>query len=167
MEIRRARAADALAIARALAAAFAEYAPAYTPAALAATTPPAARVRARLREGPTWVAVEGGAVVGTVSAVPRDAGVYVRSMAVLPAARGHGAGAALLREVEGFARDWGAASLFLSTTPFLTAAIRLYERHGFRATGDGPHDLHGTPLVTMVKPLPPLPGAESSPAEGY
>jgi ribosomal protein S18 acetylase RimI-like enzyme len=164
MEIRRARAADAAAIARALAAAFAEFAPAYTPAALAATTPPAARVRARLREGPIWVAVEGGAVVGTVSAVPRGAGVYVRSMAVLPAARGRGAGAALLREVERYARGLGATSLFLSTTPFLTQAIRLYVRHGFAATGDGPHDLHGTPLITMVKPLPP---AESAGPEGY
>jgi GNAT superfamily N-acetyltransferase len=160
MEIRRARAADASAIARALAAAFAEYAPAYTPAALAATTPPAARVRARLREGPTWVAIEGGVVIGTVSAVPRGASVYVRGMAVLPAARGQGAGAALLREVETYARGLGAASLFLSTTPFLTEAIRLYERHGFGATGDGPHDLHGTPLVTMVKPLLSLPVAE-------
>jgi GNAT superfamily N-acetyltransferase len=160
MEIRRARAADAPAIARALAAAFAEYAPAYTPAALAATTPPAARVRARLREGPTWVAIEGGVVIGTVSAVPRGASVYVRGMAVLPAARGQGAGAALLREVETYARGLGAASLFLSTTPFLTEAIRLYERHGFGATGDGPHDLHGTPLVTMVKPLLSLPVAE-------
>jgi GNAT superfamily N-acetyltransferase len=160
MEIRRARAADAPAIARALAAAFAEYAPAYTPAALAATTPPAARVRARLREGPTWVAVEGGVVIGTVSAVPRGASVYVRGMAVLPAARGQGAGAALLREVEGFARGLGAAALFLSTTPFLTGAIHLYQRHGFAATDAGPHDLHGTPLVTMVKPLLPLPVAE-------
>lgn len=167
MEIRRARAADAPAIARALAAAFAEYAPAYTPAALAATTPPAARIRARLREGPTWVAVEAGAIVGTVSAAPRGASVYVRSMAVLPAARGHGAGAALLAAVESFARGLGATSLFLSTTPFLTQAIRLYERHGFGATGDGPHDLHGTPLVSMIKPLPPLPVAESSHAEGY
>jgi hypothetical protein len=41
--------------------------------------------------------------------------------------------------------------MVLSTTPFLTAAISLYERFGFSRSIDGPHDLYGTPLFTMVK----------------
>jgi hypothetical protein len=43
--------------------------------------------------------------------------------------------------------------LFLSTTPFLTHAIVLYEGLGFQRSNEGPHDLFGTPLFTMVKTL--------------
>ena len=154
MLIRRASAADAPTIAGVLAAAFAEYAPLYTPDGLAATTPPADLIRARLEEGPIWVAVQEDAIVGTVGAVRRGEALYVRSMAVLPTARGNRIGEALLYEVEAFARAAGAISLLLSTTPFLARAIRLYEQWGFGFTDTGPHDLFGTPLLTMVKPLP-------------
>ena len=157
MLIRRAVAADAPAIAGVLVAAFAEYAPLYTPDGLAATTPSAAVIRARLDEGPIWVALHEDAIIGTVGTVRRGAVLYVRSMAVLPAARGHRIGEGLLREVEAFARADGATSLLLSTTPFLARAIHLYEQFGFRASEAGPHDLHGTPLLTMIKPLPVLP----------
>ena len=43
--------------------------------------------------------------------------------------------------------------MFLSTTPFLESAIRLYEKFGFQRTSDGPLDLFGTPLFTMQKSL--------------
>jgi GNAT superfamily N-acetyltransferase len=132
---------------------FAEEEPAYTPEAFAATTLTGERVQARMKEGPVWVALRDDAIVGTVSAVLRGEAVYVRGMAVLPAARGHGVGALLLAEAEGFARARGCTRLLLSTTPFLDAAIRLYERAGFRRSGEGPQDLLGTPLFTMVKEL--------------
>src|SRR5690348_338366 len=103
--IRRATAEDVEAMARVLQEAFAEYAPRYTPGGLTATTPPAERIRERLAEGPAWVARLDEATVGTVAAVARGTGVYVRSMAVLPAARGHGAGAALLHAAESFAHE--------------------------------------------------------------
>ena len=74
-------------------------------------------------------------------------------MAIAPDARGHGLGAQLLELVERFARRHGMTRLFLSTTPFLDDAIRLYERHGFRRTIEGPQTLFGTPLFTMEKPL--------------
>lgn len=153
LEIRRAGAAEAPAIAGVLHAAFAEYEAAYTPGGFAATTPAAEQIRARLDEGPIWVAVRDGAVVGTVGAVIRGEAVYMRGMAALPAVRGHGVGRVLLREVEDFARSVGAQHIWLSTTPFLTGAIHLYEQGGFRRTADPPHDLFGTPLFTMVKPL--------------
>jgi hypothetical protein len=40
--------------------------------------------------------------------------------------------------------------LALNTTPFLLAAVQLYERRGFRYTGEAP-DLFGTRLLTMAK----------------
>jgi ribosomal protein S18 acetylase RimI-like enzyme len=52
----------------------------------------------------------------------------------------------LLAQVEMFARRHGDRRLTLSTTPFLTGAIQLYERAGFRRVEEGPDDLRGTPL---------------------
>jgi hypothetical protein len=43
--------------------------------------------------------------------------------------------------------------LLLSTTPFLSEAIKLYERSGFRRSTEGPRELFGTPLFTMEKQL--------------
>jgi len=72
---------------------------------------------------------------------------------VLPVARGQGIAMQLLEEVESFAIANQHARLFLSTTPFLTSAIRLYERFGFQRNDKGPDDLFETPLFTMVKQL--------------
>jgi ribosomal protein S18 acetylase RimI-like enzyme len=74
-------------------------------------------------------------------------------MAVLPRARGKKIGWSLLKAVEHFARRQNCRRMFLSTTPFLHRAIRLYERFGFRRGAEGPHELFGTPLFTMVKRL--------------
>ncbi len=153
IEIRLAVIEEVALIANVLRQAFLEYEPAYTPPAFAATTPTAEQIHDRFTEGPVWVAIGEGVLVGTVSAVLKGSAVYVRSMAVLPAARGQGLGVKLLQQTETFARDHQAQQLFLSTTPFLSRAIRLYETYGFRRTADGPHELFGTPLFTMVKPL--------------
>lgn len=151
--IRLATPEDVTAIAMVLHQAFVEYEDSYTPEALAATTPPADLIRQRLADGPSWVAVQNGVVVGTVSAVLTSGGAYIRSMAIVPTERGQGLGRLLLQTVEAFAHTHEATRLFLSTTPFLARAIRLYEQFGFRQSADGPHDLFGTPLFTMVKAL--------------
>ena len=106
-----------------------------------------------MAEGPIWVAVQEEVVLGTVSVVPLGDELYIRGMAVSPEARGLGLGELLLKTVEGFAFAHGHKRLTLSTTPFLLRAIRLYRRFGFQRTADGPHELFGTPLFTMVKDL--------------
>lgn len=155
IEVRRALPSEADAISRVLHEAFVEFESSYIHEAYAATTPGTEQVANRFAEGPLWVAVQDGTIVGTVSAVPKGDALYVRSMAVLSDARGLGIGVLLLAEVESYALAHGHKTLFLSTTPFLTGAIRLYERAGFQRTDDGPHDLFGTPLFTMVKTLGP------------
>jgi len=153
VQIRRAGPGDCAAIAALLYESFIEYEPLYTPAAFAATTPTSDDVLERMREGPFWVASESGKIIGTASVVAKSEGLYIRGMAVLPAARGRRTGWLLLAHMEDFAVQNGLRRLFLSTTPFLGRAIRLYERFDFRRTAAGPHDLLGTPLFTMEKSL--------------
>jgi ribosomal protein S18 acetylase RimI-like enzyme len=144
---------EAADIAAVLRDAFEAYRPLYTPAAFAATTPPADGVRQRWHEGPVWVALQGERIVGTAAAVPRVDALYMRSMAVSPASRGAGCGRRLLEAMERHAAAHGFVTVVLSTTPFLDPAIALYERCGFRRTDAGPLDLAGTPLFTMEKIL--------------
>lgn len=151
IEIRSAEVRDAPAIAFLLADSFAEYQPLYTAEGFAATAITGEQVAQRIAEGPVWVALSDESVVGTVTVVTRSESLYVRGMAVHPKARGQRIGELLLAEVERFAGAGRFQRLFLSTTPFLDRAIRLYERHGFQRTDQGPHDLQGTPLFTMEK----------------
>lgn len=144
VQIRRATAQDALSIASVLRQAFAEHEPWYTKEAYAATTPGADEVLARMNQGPTWIALHHDQIVGTASVVSKPEGIYVRGMAVLPSARGLGIGYLLLTEIQRFAEEHCSKRLFLSTTPFLNRAIRLYEAFGFERTNEGPHDLFGT-----------------------
>jgi ribosomal protein S18 acetylase RimI-like enzyme len=146
---------EAESIASVLYQAFAEFEPLYTTAAFAATTPASDQIQKRWSEGPVWVAAEGSQIVGTVSAVPKPEGLYIRSMAVLPSYQGQEIGYILLQTVEHFAKMQDIRSVFLSTTPFLIGAIRLYEQFGFQRTYDGLHELFGTPLFTMVMLLEP------------
>jgi GNAT superfamily N-acetyltransferase len=161
--VRLATADDASSIASLLGEAFAPYQPRYTADAFAATVPASEVIRARWHEGPVWVALHGEVIAGTVAAVLTDGGAYLRSMAVAPDARGRGVGAQLLEHVEQFARRHGMRRLFLSTTPFLADAIRLYERHGFRRSPDGPLTLFATPLFTMEKLLLPAEAGDGVP----
>ncbi|HSS22107.1 MAG TPA: GNAT family N-acetyltransferase [Pyrinomonadaceae bacterium] len=151
VEIRQATATDASVIALVLLQAFAEYRSSYTDAGFSATTPDAEQVKLRLTEGPVWVALLAGEIVGTVAAVREADSIYVRGMAVLPDSRGHRIGELLLRETEAFAVSQNCARLFLSTTPFLYRAIALYEHHGYQRVTNGEHDLHGTPLFYLEK----------------
>ena len=153
--VRRAVADEASIIARVLYQAFVEFEAQYTPAAFAATTPTSDEMQKRLGDGPVWVAAQGHQLVGTISVVPKIEGLYIRSMAVLPSARGRGIGPLLLQAVEQFAIAQGFQHMILSTTPFLAGAIRLYERFGFHRSNDAPHELFGTSLFSMVKLLEP------------
>jgi ribosomal protein S18 acetylase RimI-like enzyme len=151
--IRRAGESDAPAVVEVLRRAFAEYRPLYTERGFSATTPDLEQILSRMQEGPVWVAEEAACIAGTVSAILRGSECYVRGMAVSPESGGRGIGRLLLRAVEEFALAAGARSSTLSTTPFLTHAIHLYESCGYRRTHSGPHDLYGTPLFTMTKDL--------------
>ena len=151
IKFRLAEPGDAQRIAAVLLEAFVEFKALYTDEGFAATTPASDEILNRLKEGPIWVAVRNDAIVGTASAVRKGERLYVRGMAVLPSERGQRIGELLLECIERYAARHNCNSLFLSTTPFLTGAILLYERFGFRRTAEGPNDLFGTPLFTMER----------------
>ena len=153
LEIRLATMGDAPSISRVLLQSFIEYKSEYTPDGFAATTPTVEQIKHRLTEGPVWVTLLEGTVVATVSAVLQGESLYVRGMAALPSASGHRIGELLMDTVQNFAAEQECKRLFLSTTPFLSRAIALYERLGFIRNAAGPHDLFGTPLFTMERSL--------------
>ena len=152
-EIRLAESGEAGAIAAVLYEAFREFESHYTEEGFAATTPKSEQVLERLSDGPVWVALVDREIVGTVSVVLKREAMYIRGMAVLPRKRGARVGKLLMEQVQQYAVEKGCKRLFLSTTPFLERAIRLYEKFGLRRTPEGPHDLFGTPLFTMEKTL--------------
>lgn len=153
IEVRLATSEDAQAISDALLSAFEEHRPAYTQAAFEATTPDASTILSRMVEGPVWVAVFEDQVVGTVAAVPKNGDLYIRSMAVVPSARGRNIGRILLERIEQYARENKLSRLYLCTTPFLSGAIALYERWGFARIENSDGDLAGTPIFSMEKML--------------
>ena len=115
-----------------------------------------------LRIGPVallyalWVVISPfatAAALYTIAAVPDGATLYLRSMAVVPAARGSGVGDVILNRATEWAFPTGFDRLTLDTTPFLAAARRLYTRHGFVVVDQAVRDLHGTPLITMTQDL--------------
>ena len=87
--------------------------------------------------------VVGGGGVARLDGGPEDT-CELRKMYFLPEARGLGAGAAMMARCLGAARGFGFARCYLETLTGMDAAMKLYERSGFRridapmgATGHG------------------------------
>ncbi len=118
----------------------------------------------RDREAEVWVAVEGGRVLGCVTSCPPgspwseiamgpEEGEF-RMLAVDPAARGRGVGAALVGRCEARARAHGAVGMVLSTLAEMASAHRLYERLGYRRAPERDwQPKPGIDLITYVKEL--------------
>ncbi len=106
------------------------------------------------------VAEQGGTLVGSVLLFPTGTALTapdgvsvtlawpeIRLLAVAPAARGHGIGAALVRECMHRARQSGAAAVTLHTTEMMRVAIQMYEHMGFVRIPD--LDFHPVPEITI------------------
>ncbi len=95
-----------------------------------------------------FVVVSDGVVMGGGGVAPLVGGdpnvCELRKMYFLPALRGQGAGAAMMQRCLDAARDIGFTKCYLETLSGMDAAMRLYERSGFKriscsmgATGHG------------------------------
>lgn len=100
----------------------------------------------RAQESMLLVAEQDGEIVGTITlygdvndeGIPArfpDRTAGIRATAVSPAARGRGIGSQLVTEALQRARASGAKAIALHTATCMSAAMRLYERHGFQRVG--------------------------------
>jgi DNA-binding MarR family transcriptional regulator/GNAT superfamily N-acetyltransferase len=96
-----------------------------------------------------WIAELDGRPVGCVMCVRDEAPgtARLRLLLVEPEARGLGIGDRLVASVVGFAREVGYRELVLWTNDVLTAARRVYLRHGFVLAAEKPHRSFGRDLT--------------------
>lgn len=109
----------------------------------------------RAEEATVLVAVEEGAVIGTVTLTDGDspwveiAGpgeAELRMLAVDPVARGQGVGERLARAALELARERGASTLVLSSLDRMRTAHRVYERLGMVRAEDRDWEVEGHPM---------------------
>ncbi|MFK0017964.1 GNAT family N-acetyltransferase [Streptomyces sp. NPDC090798] len=96
-----------------------------------------------------WIAELDGRPVGCVMCVRDDAPgtARLRLLLVDPDARGLRIGDRLVEAVIDFARDGGYHDLVLWTNDVLSAARRIYQRHGFVLVAEKPHRSFGADLL--------------------
>ena len=113
-----------------------------------------AKVRAKLREGVTVLALLEDEPVGAVYFSPRGSYGYMGRLSVLPAQRGRGVGAALIAHVEARARALGLAYIELGVRVALPRLIAMYTRRGYRVAEERRHPGYSvTTFVMMHKRL--------------
>ena len=134
MAIRRAAAADVVAVEQIVAAAYAPY-------VSRIGTRPGPMLddyAALVADGVVWVA--SAPVCGLVVLLARDGYLLLDNIAVAPAVHGQGVGRALLDFAEERARAGGFTELRLYTHQKMTENIALYARSGWQETGRGRQD---------------------------
>ena len=152
LTIRLATEADSAAISHVLFEAFAAIREHYTDEAFVVVTPTADEIEGRFAEGPMWGSKLDGEIVGTVSLTTEPEGLYVRSMAVLPKAQGHGIAHKLLDVLHEYATGGEVKRIFLYTLPFQKGARAIYEKHGYTWVRDTTaEEWYGVPGLEMEK----------------
>ncbi len=96
----------------------------------------------------SWIAEQGGKRVGSV--LVADGGDSVAKLRLLyldPQARGLGLGRTLVEECIRFSADTGYRKLSLWTNDMLHAAIRIYQKAGFKLVSEERHNMFGPECV--------------------
>ncbi len=89
------------------------------------------------------VARQGAALVGFAHGVRDDSGCKLDKLYVHPAQQRRGVGAALLREIEAWARAQQAARLWLQVNRGNAQAVRAYAKYGFKIVESRVFDIGG------------------------
>lgn len=112
-------------------------------------------------ESSTWIAEEDGVIVGFATVAwsrnARKEGGYLQTIEVLPEMRGRGVGEKLLSLAEITAVTVDAQTMALHVDAQNRAAIRLYERCGYKRRGRREHYYaRGRAALLYVKQLEPV-----------
>ena len=104
--------------------------------------------------GQIFVALENGSVIGTCAVVPHGPGEFeLVKLAVAPSAQRRGIGKQLIEASLEFARHQGAQHVSLLSSSRLPAALKLYERAGFKYAALPPTNPYETADVHMILTL--------------
>jgi GNAT superfamily N-acetyltransferase len=97
--------------------------------------PTTADYAAALEHSRVWVLVSDDAMVGVLVTEDRGDHLLLETVAVAPAAQGHGYGRLLLDRAERDAAELGHTEVRLYTNEAMTENLTFYPRHGYRETG--------------------------------
>jgi ribosomal protein S18 acetylase RimI-like enzyme len=75
-------------------------------------------------------------IIGTVNLQEHDRGLYLGMFAVSPALQGGGIGKQLLKAADGYAKEVGVATIYMSVVSVRKELIDWYKRHGYSETGE-------------------------------
>jgi ribosomal protein S18 acetylase RimI-like enzyme len=152
LEIRRATLDEAPLVLQIMQAAFAEYAGVLNPPS-GANHETLADVEKAMTEGGALLACDGGAAVGSARFRPEPDCMYVGRVAVLPAYRGRGVGAALMWAIEDVAREAGRSKIRLGVRMALPGNLAFYEKLGYTVMEIGPHPKGSDQVATLIKEI--------------
>jgi ribosomal protein S18 acetylase RimI-like enzyme len=106
----------------------------------------------RIERGEVWLLEAEGTVAGLAVAERHADHLMLFSIAVSPAFQRRGLGLAILRWLEGKAREWARPEIRLYTNARMERNIALYSTFGFRETGRRPNPHRpGWVVVDMAK----------------
>jgi ribosomal protein S18 acetylase RimI-like enzyme len=106
----------------------------------------------RIERGEVWLLEAEGTVAGIAVAERHADHLMLFSIAVSPAFQRRGLGLAILRWLEGKAREWARPEIRLYTNARMERNIALYSTFGFRETGRRPNPHRpGWVVVDMAK----------------
>jgi len=110
-------------------------------------------VREAMSKGGAVLAWEGDTVVGSARFQWYPDYVYIGRVAVIPAHRGKGVGAALMQFIEAAAREKGYHSVQLGVRMSLPGNLAFYQHLGYEVLKTEPHDKGGDMVAWMGKQL--------------
>ncbi len=153
VNIRSANSTDCGQIHQVLSASFEPYKKVYTQEAYIATVLSSDEIEKRINdpEAEVLVALYENEIVGTATINTQGGDdLYICSMAVTPETQGKGIGRRILDEIQKLAVQKQCKTISLECYQPLKNAVRLYERFGFRKTGEK-RAYHGVEIFEMKK----------------
>lgn len=106
-----------------------------------------------MANGGAVLAFDGADAVGSARFLVEDGYLYVGRLAVLPSQRRRGVASAIMRHLEGVARELGRDTIRVGVRESLPSNVELYRSLAFETVAVEPHHRGPDRVLTMVKRL--------------